>query len=148
MLDDLWLTVDLPVLTAVAEAEATMSTLHTHFKDWELCEATGLTQEELRKSVLRLVDGQYIDATPLRSGGGIVSCHIRGVLERGRRATGQWPPDDAYLSLLSLLTEHMEEAPDEVTRSKWRSAIEGVAGLGREVGVQLTAEWIKRMTMG
>ena len=48
----------------------------------------------------------------------------------------------------SSIAARMEAAPDEATKSKLQSAIEGISGLGREVAVQVTAERVKRMAIG
>lgn len=150
MIDDLWLSIDLPILTAIVEAEATMPASHPHFVEEKILERSevDLDHGAFIKSIMRLSDGNYIDATLYRGGGSVLSYQIRGVFERGRRVTGQWPPDDAYLSLLSLMSDRIESATDEPTRTKLRAALEGILGVGREIGTDLAAEWLKRITVG
>jgi len=149
MVDDTWLKTDLPLLCAIVEVEAEGS------PGWmidqnEVLERADLTldQDEWIRAVMRLQGGGYIVANVLRGGGGVMSCIVNGSLEPGRRATGQWPPDDAYLSLIQVINERIDAAPDEPTKGRLRGALDGVLGVGRDIGVDVTAEWLKRITMG
>lgn len=120
------------------------------FDAHEIAQRAGIQfdPEGFNRSLIRLAGGDYINLDVMRAGGGAVYCAIMGVFQRGRRATGQWPPDDAYLSLLNLFQERIDDAPDEPTKGRLRAALDGFLGVGRDIGVELTAEWLKRMAMG
>jgi hypothetical protein len=149
-IDDTWLTIDLPLPSAIVEVER-------EGRPGSVIDALKVTRkldieldaDEVVRAVLRLSGGDFIDATVHRSGGGEVGLWlINSVRERGRRVTGQWPPDDAYLSLLQVFQDHIDNAVDEPTKSKLRTALTGFVGVGRDIGVDLGAEWLKRMAMG
>ncbi len=113
----------------------------------QVCADAGvtLTRHELIRSLERLSGaGGYLDVTFNRSGGGVVGYHFHSVLERGLRATEQWPPDDAYLMLMAVLERRLEAATDEPTKGRIRSALDGVAGMGRELAVDVMAEVISK----
>jgi hypothetical protein len=151
MVDDTWLSYDLPILTAIVEMEATMNPGMPEFDGHEVARRAGMQfdPEGYNRSLLRLADGAYIDLDVIRAAlGGTVYCTVRGALQRGRRVTGQWPPDDAYLSLLAIFQERIDEAPDEPTKGRLRAALDGFLGVGKDIGVDLAAEWLKRMAMG
>lgn len=136
---------DLAVLRAVVEAEAQTTNSPANLDLLMIVKDAGvdLTNDELIKSLERL-DGIYVDVAFNRGGGGILSYRLHEVLTPGRRATGQWPPDDAYIALVEILNERVHQASDEPTKGRLRAALDGLLGLGREVGVEVAAEWLSR----
>jgi hypothetical protein len=149
MVNDTWLETDLPILSAIVEVE-TEGPPGWHIDQRKVLERAGLSldNDEWARAILRLQGGGYIDANVNRGGGGVMSCIVAGACDPGRRVTGQWPPDDAYLSLIQVISERIEDAPDEPTKGRLRAALDGVLGVGRDIGVDVTAEWLKRITMG
>jgi hypothetical protein len=149
MVVDAWTGIDLPLLRAIVELEAEGS--GGGIIDGGAIQARAgldLDPEEFTRSVVRLEGGGYIDATIHRGGGGAMSIWVTGALERARRVTRQWPADDSYLALVELLNQQIEEATDEPTKGRLRVVLEGVLGVGRDVGVEVFAEWLTRMSRG
>lgn len=149
MVTETWMSVDLPLLSAIVELEVEGK------PGWMIDGAKiqeranlDLQPDEWVHAVLRLQSGRYIEATVQRGGGGVMACVVTGALEAGRRVTGQWPPDDAYLSLIQVFNDRIEAAPDEPAKGRLRAALDGILGIGRDVGVEVAAEWMKRITTG
>jgi hypothetical protein len=62
------------------------------------------------------------------------------ITEKGLQVTAGWPsgaPDAAYIRLLALIDEHVEEAASEEERSKWQRQRDAVVGVGRDVAVDV-----------
>jgi hypothetical protein len=150
VVDETWLSIDLPILTAIVELEAAMNPGVFEYVPDRIIEQAGIEidSDGYIRSLVRLAGGSYLDVEISRYSGGGIACEVMGALERGRRVTGQWPPDDAYLSFISLLQERIDAAPDEPTRSRLRTALDAFLGVGRDIGVDLAAEWLKRMSIG
>jgi hypothetical protein len=149
VVSETWLSVDYPMLCAIIEVEAEGQP-GLMIDGAKILERVGLemSKDEWIRSVLRLQGGGYIEANVNRGGGGVMACIVMGATAAGRRVSGQWPPDDAYLSLVQVFNDRIEAAPDDATKSRLRTALDGILGVGRELGVDLAAEWLKRMTMG
>lgn len=97
----------------------------------------------------------------LRGDGGFVSFYPTNAFEKwglirleqpGRQEVEGWPragaiTDADYEALVTMLTERADD-PDvpEEERSKLRKAVEGVAGLGTKIGVDLLTAWAEKQT--
>jgi hypothetical protein len=147
MVNETWLSTDLPLLAAIVEVEREVPP-GSMIDARAVLDKAGLTMEsdDMTHAVLRLAEGDYVDVVLNKGGGQILGWYIVGAKERARRATGQWPPDDAYLSLIQVVQEQMEGASDEATKGKLRTVLEGLLSAGRDIGVDLTAEYLKRIT--
>lgn len=109
-----------------------------------LAESAGLTEPEARHALLALIEDGYVSITQSVGGGGggpIVAIwpRLRG---KGRRAVGQWPAD-AYDALLTVLQERIDAEPDPAERSKLERLLSAVAGMGRDVLVDVLGATIK-----
>ena len=149
MVDETWLSTDLPLLTAIIEVEREVAPGSMIDGGAILAKAQlAMPPDDLTRAVLRLAKADYIDLVPLHGGGQVLGWHITGATERARRASGQWPPDDAYLSLIQVIQDQIEKSPDEATMGKLRTTLDALLSVGRDVGVDLTAEFLKRTVMG
>jgi pyrimidine deaminase RibD-like protein len=120
--EELWTTFDLPVLKALAGREMTPLSVE------EVLAATGLPRDQVPHSLLRLHDAGYIAARRIESPVVFPPYfdQIR-LLERGRRAIGQWPGDQGPGSPLEIrsdrgfmeraiaLARHCESEPGRVS---------------------------------
>jgi hypothetical protein len=112
----LWDEQDLPFLRAMVAMEAESETGELP-SSGEVAERAGLPAELGARVVDRLNNAGYIDAAVMRDGAGrIYAAHPRRVLERARRATGQWPSADPVERLVQLLEDRIREEPDEERR--------------------------------
>ncbi|MGH3768608.1 MAG: hypothetical protein ACRDTX_26220 [Pseudonocardiaceae bacterium] len=114
----------------------------------ELCESNGDYLEPQRvldafpeeqraaalRSLHRWVDNGYVKAVTTQAMGdrGPQLLVIKGVTEKGLRASGAWPASDEQMAqaLLAALDEAVDNAPDDETRSKFKALRSAAAGLG------------------
>jgi hypothetical protein len=87
MCTDLWATRDLPLLSAIGEAEA-VGACYPQNKD--LIEATGLTDREVQRGLRALLESRYIDGVDAAAEEECYLLEIR-LQERGRRTLRLWP---------------------------------------------------------
>lgn len=108
----------------------------------QLGEMTGLPEREAQRALVALIDDGYVRVIQ-RMGGftGFVATFPR-LLGPGRRAVGQWPAD-SYEALLAILRERIEAETDPVERSKLEKLLTAVAGMGRDVLVDVLGAAIK-----
>lgn len=115
-MESTWERRDLPVLHAVAAVLDPSP--GTGLQMQTIIEDSGLPEEQVIAALVALLSGRYIEGEMLRGFGG----HVRQVLvsavtERGRRAVGLWPSDDALTALVAALQEAAEETGDSEERS-------------------------------
>lgn len=131
-----WYSEDLPVL------EATVELIDHHAGKQAI--TVGMVAERLGTDAetvwasLRRLKGEYVQVTVLLTGGNPNPYLISGVTPAARRAVGQWPSADVLADrLVSALEAAAQKATDEVQRSKLKAVSDAMAGLGKEVLVQL-----------
>ena len=67
------------------------------------------------------------------------------LLERGRRAVGQWPPEDHFDAFLEVLNEKIDEAETSAERSKLECVREAALGVGRDVLASVSSAWARQI---
>lgn len=135
-----WESRELPLLAAVARAEQTGTPADTH----SLANDTRLTTRDASMGLRALYDAEYltgIDATTM-SGPSFDLLDVR-LLERGRRAVGQWPADDLRQVLLAILEQRISSTADPEERSRLERFREGVIGVGTEVVTSLLSSFLR-----
>jgi hypothetical protein len=109
-------------------------------------ELTGLSRVQAVLGVRALWEAGYVDAVD--AGGASATdgdndfLAIR-LLERGRRATGQWPADNAADALLDLLREHVDNAATDEERTRWQRVLDAAKGLGAKALEELAIGYLK-----
>ena len=136
-----WERLDLPVLRAIAADTADQRGTSLH----DLASITGFGIDEVARSLENLTDAHYIEAQFLRGADEIVAVHDVRLRERGMRATGVWPPDEAYQTFLDVIERMAEAEPNPERKSKLRKVGEAVAGLGSEVAGNVIAAVVTRV---
>ncbi|WP_088283816.1 hypothetical protein [Kineosporia sp. A_224] len=113
---DRWFTTDRPLLLAVAAALDETPTVIVH-----AVEVPGVDDPEERvRAGLRLLRGGYLEGDD-----GVGYAIVSALTERGMREVGEWPTADTLARrVLDELAAAADEAPDEPTRSRLRTAIE------------------------
>jgi hypothetical protein len=141
-----WERVDRPVLEKVAElgGDDEDPIRNTHV----LTEALGddFDQRRVARSVGRLVDGRYLDASDACSSDSDEWLAIR-LAEKGRRFVGMWPSDDAARALLELLDERIAQEDDPDERTRLQGLREAAKNVGQGVLSGVLVEAFKRGLM-
>ena len=125
-----WDAIDFPVL--IATAEAFDDGVAPILQDGQIT-VDGLSEADVTGALIRLIErGGYIDGEVSRTLGGGSFVVMRGLSERGLRATGVWPTDDrAVESVVAALESAAERETDPAKKSKIVSAARAV---GQVVG--------------
>ena len=138
-----WADVDLPVLRAIDRLLDAQPIVHTRMLPAEL----GLESMTVQRSVRRLFDAGFIDGVDATAQGEHFDLMAIRLLERGLEAVGAWP-SDAYDRLLEQVADEIESTTDQVRKSRLAALRDGIAAAGREIAVEVLAEWAKRVTSG
>jgi len=125
-----WDAIDFPVL--IATAEAFDDGVAPVLQDGQV-KVDGLTEDDVTGALIRLIEhGGYIDGEVTRTMGGGSFVIMRGLSERGLRATGVWPADDrAVQSVVAALESAAEKETDPTKKGKILAAARAV---GQVVG--------------
>ncbi|HEY3689679.1 MAG TPA: hypothetical protein VGL46_05175 [Pseudonocardiaceae bacterium] len=132
----------------------------------ELCESNGQYLEPQRvldafpgdqrdatlRSLRRFVENDHINAvtTEAMGGHGPQILIIKGVTEKGLRASNAWPGDGGPLAdqLLAVLSERAENEPDPEKRSRAKAMLQAAGGAGRDVLVSVVSTTLSRLMGG
>jgi hypothetical protein len=127
-----WESRELRILEAVARLEPEHEVIHS---SEIVASGAGLEDRETYLGLIALIDGDYVAGTPLENGDLVVAIRL---LPEGRRAIGQWPGRDTYVTFLEALDDAIANAgPDEKGRlARLRDA---VVGVGRDVFVSVVS---------
>ena len=134
----IWAEREQPILEAVAEAEEQGRSVNND----DISGQTGIGRPALDAGLLALFEGQYLTGT---SAGAEELCYLLDVrlLERGRRATGQWPSEDAEQALLHLLLSRVEGAVDDADRTRWQRVLDAVKGVSGKALQEFAIAFVK-----
>jgi DNA-binding transcriptional ArsR family regulator len=115
------------------------------FQAGDLTEDSGLSEDEITRALLALEGAGYISAAVSRTiGPRLPRVLVNGLPERGRRTVGLWPSGDSADALVTTLLQAAEQAPDEEDRSRLRKAAAALAGLSRDLLVEVSAALVSR----
>jgi len=123
-----WETRERPILEAIAAADERDEAI-AHSSDLEAL--TGLPAHGVRAGLRALRQDSYIEAIDATSHHGFDYMEIR-LTGDGRRAVGQWPPDDTYRAVLEQLDALIAASSDSGTRTKLESLRAAVVDVGIE----------------
>ena len=108
----------------------------------DLAKTVGLSEAEVIRAMNALYEADYI-AWSNRAGLGATKTYIvPRLLERGRRAVGQWPKD-GFDELVAVLDERIRAVPEGPEKSGLERFRDAVLGMGREVVVDVLGAAIK-----
>jgi hypothetical protein len=115
----------------------------------EICTALGFDDEEVQRALRALAQEEPPLITKFHK---VLSGRILGVgapTGYARRMVGAWPtPDGLADRIIAALNEAADNEPDEVKKGKLRRGAEAVAGVGRDVLVDVTSQVIAKTVTG
>lgn len=143
-LADRWNSRDYPVLLEVARRLDTDASL---FDVRVLSDSTSLSKEELVAAAVALHPTYLQGTVGSAAGQGPFSYLVRGLTDRGRRATGLWPDDDSTAdALVQLLERAADQVEDEEDQSALKRAGSLLRGVPAAVIADVTAALIRQQT--
>ena len=105
----------------------------------EIAEAAELTEHQVVAVPLALSPGHLTTTVSRTLGGGLPFVAAMTLTERGRRAVGLWPAEGGVEALVYALERAAEQASTTEQRSRLETAARAVAGVGRDVMVEVLA---------
>lgn len=129
------------ILKAVLNAEAEQRSVNND----DVAAATGLSRDAVDRGLLALAEANYVTGT---NAAAEELCYLLdiGLLERGRRATGQWPSDDPAEELIAALRERIEQETDPVERSRLERLRDALGEVSKSVVAGLVTAAAKSLT--
>lgn len=138
MAERTWERRELPILEAIAEADAAGEDVRDSDA---LAEHTGLTEADLAAGLRGLVDAEMVAGVEhVRRRYALAAIHLR---ERGRRVVGQWPSEDPYDELLAIIERRILEADDPQERDRLRRLKNHILDVGKGVVSALLYELLR-----
>jgi DNA-binding transcriptional ArsR family regulator len=139
---DLWTLRELPVLDAIAQGEAEGVDM-VNFQD--LVTVLKMDPQAVARSLEALVDAGYVTLVDCSSMVGFDALDIR-LMERGRRATGQWPSDDPFDALVQVIeARSVDSGTDELTRTKLRGLLDDLQDVGKATATAVLSAYLQRV---
>lgn len=124
-----WETREQRALEAIFEAEEADQDA---FSTVDLAESLGIDISKARRSARALYEAGYIYGSDASTTAGFDLLGMR-LLERGRRAVGQWPSEDVYDALVRLLQAQIAEEEDPERRTRLQRLLTSVTEVGKDV---------------
>ena len=141
MADDTWSTLALPALEEIANQERKGN----RPGNADVAEAIGAARDALNREMENLVVSQYVEGTDVTGMTSRVSEYINlHLLERGKRAVGEWPSEDPYADLVALLEHRIAKEENPERRSRLQRFLDGVIEAGKDVAAAVLTEVVKR----
>jgi hypothetical protein len=136
-----WQTRELPILEAIAAAEAAGEDINSD----DIPTATGIPQVAVTGGLRALLDAGMIAGARINTFGGFGMLMIR-LREKGRRAVGQWPTGDPVSDLVRLIEARELAAADPLERGRLRALLDAVVDVGKGTASDLLASLIRQTT--
>lgn len=140
-----WETRDLPFLRVAAQR---LDTAVPALIATQLADEVGLTPEECFAAARALVQADYLAGNLTGSQQGLNEVILTALTERGRRAVGIWPAEDSAEAFEAALLEVAARTKDPEQAGRLRRIAREVAGMTRELAIEVGAAAISRSTFG
>lgn len=134
-LPDQWRSQDLPVLVTAAR----LLQEEEHPSAHEVATALSIEPKQAIKSIVALDDAAYLSSRMNPGDGGILSAHILGLTERGRRTVGIWPSGEGVDALVDALKQAEAATSDPEEKNIIRRAAGAVGLVSRDIMVDVLA---------
>ena len=141
MAESTWIARDFPILEAVVASEGPNDVTAGY-----LASRLSMEQREVILGVRALEEAGYLNADPAYVAEAFLPLDFHSIrpLERGRRAVGQWPREDAYEDFLATIERAIEDEPDQDERTRLKKVRDFVATTGKTVWTGLLLEYLKQ----
>ncbi len=111
----------------------------------ELGEPTGLALDDVQRGLQALYDADYIEGIVATGQDEIFDLLNIRLLERGRRAVGQWPAEDQYAALMQVLERQIAASGDPAERTKLERLRDAAIGLGEGMVATILNAWARSL---
>ncbi|GAA1691942.1 hypothetical protein GCM10009745_41660 [Kribbella yunnanensis] len=145
-MESTWESRDLPVLEAIVRLYEETGTLMSPSR---IGVTAGVPESDVQKALRALQhnDPPYITKLSKQGNGDVYL--VGAPTGHARRTVGAWPTPDALADrIIAALNEAADNEPDEVKKGKLRRAAEAVAGVGRDILTDVTAQVITKGMYG
>ena len=132
----------MPILEAIYSAEEQNN---EGLNVGAVAELTGFPFDVTLRGVRALAESGYVIGHDNSTSVGWDLYGIR-LLERGRRAIGQWPTEDVYETLVLMLQTQISNETDPERRSRLQKLLATVTDVGKDVAGSVLAAWFRQMT--
>jgi hypothetical protein len=141
MTEDTWIARDFPIIEAVVATEGP-----NDITVGQLASLLSMEQREVILGVRALKEASYLSADPVYAAEEFLPLDYHDIrpLERGRRAVGQWPSEDAYEDFFATIERAIEDEPDGDERTRLERVRDFVATTGKTVWTGLLLEYLKQ----
>lgn len=109
-----------------------------------VAERARLELSETRREIRALYEAAFITGHDDSTGSGWDLMSIR-LLERGRRAVGQWPNDDPYLSLVKMIESQIDHEPEGERRARMKKLLGALTDVGSDVAGSVLSAFMQQM---
>lgn len=132
---------ELVLLQAIAQAEQESD---EDTDSYRLPEATGLESREAESGLRALFDARFTTGTDVSGFDQVFGLLAIRLLERGRRAVGQWPPEDQYDAFVAVLEQQISDAATDEERTRLDRIRDAAVGVGRDVLTSVLSAWARQ----
>jgi hypothetical protein len=137
-----WTTREQPILEAIFAGEEAGKPLNVN----GVVATVSLPRGKVENALRSLRDAGFINALDASDHDGFDLMEIR-LLERGRRAVGQWPSEDrTFETFLSVLKDQAASESDPERRSRIQRFLEAATTVGSDVASGFLTAFLKHMT--
>ena len=141
MADRTWETEERPLLEAYRRAEVEGRPMTTVTAD-----QAGLSLELYQRVLPTLSESRHLDGRAIRSDQGPSVMMVRTLTEKGRRAIGQWPSDDAVTELVALLKDRIAREDDPTLKQKLQRLLDSLQDVNKVVAGGLLVQLLANVT--
>jgi hypothetical protein len=130
----MWVSRDLPVLTAVVELYEERLPSSRAVGPGEVVDRTGLARDDVDRAVVALADAHYLGWKPNYGDDRLMTWRITSISGSARRLVGQWPSVDELVSqMVVALNDAAETEQDSIRRSKLKELARGIGSFGKDI---------------
>lgn len=142
-----WSVRELPILEAIFNLEEAKDEHgFNSVGPGDVAEEVGLDLDEVRRGIRALYEAGFVEGNDASSGAGWDLFGLR-LLERGRRAVGQWPTDDPYVSLVKMIESQIAAEPEGERKTRMKKLLGTLTEVGSDVAGSVLSAFVQQ-TLG
>jgi hypothetical protein len=112
---------------------------------WLLAASTGLDDRDVQLGLRALYEAGYIAGNDAGINQRTFDLIDIRLLERGRRAVGQWPSEDTYNAFFDILNERIVAAESDEERTQLEQVRDTALAVGRDVVTSVLSALARQM---